>query len=167
MAGRRRSVNVTAEIQRATERFAAEIQGILGRLAAERNAEVIDSLEAAKAALGGGVSQGARARRAAAGSPKARRGRVSSQEAQEAVYSALQEMGAPVGMAALTKATQLGASSVRGALKVLRDGGLVGHEGDKRSTVYFTAETEQGGVIGAGAGKAVRGRRKAKRSKRS
>lgn len=141
MPRRKKSADVSAAVAKLTAKFTADLQALIEGAVERRTADAVAQLADVQAALQnafGKVSKGAARPKAA------RSGRTSVADAKEAVYSALQSAGAPAGSGALQKATGLNAAQVRRALAQLVEEQLVGKEGERRATVYYTADTQHG-----------------------
>jgi transcriptional regulator of heat shock response len=136
MARKKETTDVSAEIEKLTRQFTADLQDLIERAVAERTAEVAEQLQEVQTALNGIV--GARPSK-----PKLRKRperRMSKADAKEKVLAALTEAGEPIGSTALQQATGLSAARIRSAAAALIEENKVAKEGDKRSTVYFVKD---------------------------
>lgn len=138
MARRKRTTDISAAVAKLTAKFTADLQAIIENAAAQRSADAIAQLGTIQDALQNVFGKtGAR-------SKAGRQTRTSPEEAKEAVLAALKAAGEPIGSGALQKATGLSAPKLRATLSLLHADQMVGRQGKKRATVYFTADTQPG-----------------------
>lgn len=136
MARRKRSIDLDAALESLTRKFLSDAKALVDQATAQRLSQAEGELLALQQTIGKLVGLGA------ALPSGGKRRRVGATQARELVYQALQKAGAPVGMSALRAATGYGQSTIRKALETLKGESLVGQTGERRGTVYFTAETQ-------------------------